>query len=273
MKAAPRRFLSIFTLVSRIPLAIPFEPDYSRADFWLPLVGVFPAAFALVGAFLGSALFGSPAFVALLSVLVQYAAFNLFHFDGLLDSADAMLPMATPERRLEILKDSRIGSYAFFVGSIYLGLRLAALAELAGDGGLFGGRAGSLFPPRLIAALLAAPVAGGAASALIPRIAVPARPRGLGALMKGFSSARLGLGFALGLVPLAAWGLLAGRAGLALESAAVAAAAALLAGLYFARLYSRKAGGFTGDALGAASELAELLCLLAAAALARAAGD
>lgn len=267
MLAPLRRFLSVFTLVSRIPVAVSFEPDYSRSDFWLPLIGVFAAAFALIGAFLGAALFGSAAFAVLFSMLFQYATFNLFHLDGLLDSADAMLPMATPERRLEILKDSRIGAYAFFAGAAGLGLRFAALVALARRPGA---ETGVVLSPALVAALLAAPVAGRAASAIIPRLWAPARPGGLGSRMRDFSMARIASGFLLGLLPLALWALLSGEAALAAVCAAIALCSALAAGLYVGRLYARKVGGFTGDALGAATELGELLCLLAVAAVARA---
>jgi adenosylcobinamide-GDP ribazoletransferase len=264
MIAPLRRFLSVFTLVSRVPIAVSFEPDYSRSDFWLPLVGAFAAAFALAGAFLGSAVFGDPAFVALCSLLFQYSAFNLFHLDGLMDSADAMMPMVAPERRLEILKDSRIGVYAFFAGCLALALRFISIVRLCGNAG---DGPCSLISPNLIAALLSAPIAGRTASAMIPRVSKPARPRGLGAQMKGFSAARISAGFILGLLPLAAWGLLTDQAAIVVVSAAIALASALASGLYFARLYRKKVGGFTGDALGAATEIGELLSILVSAAV------
>jgi adenosylcobinamide-GDP ribazoletransferase len=269
MLAPLNRFLSVFSLTSRIPVPFPFEPDYSRSDFWLPLVGPFAAAFGLAGAFLGGAVFGSPLFTALCSMLFQYSAFNLFHLDGLMDSADAMLPMASRERRLEILKDSRIGVYAFFAGFCALAFRLCAICLLSGDSG---DQPRSVMSPNLIAALLSSPVAGRAASALIPRLSRPARNTGLGALMRGFSALRVAAGFALGLLPLAVWAMLSGRAAIAAVSASVAIASALVSSFYFSRLYVKKVGGFTGDALGAAAELGELLCLLACAALAAAAG-
>jgi hypothetical protein len=30
------RFLSVFSLLSRIPIKRPFDIDFSRADFWIP---------------------------------------------------------------------------------------------------------------------------------------------------------------------------------------------------------------------------------------------
>ncbi len=257
MRGPVRRFVSTFTLVSRIPVRAQFEPDYKRTDFWLPLIGPLASAFALAGLGLGMLVFRDPLLSAILALVMQYGAFNLFHLDGLLDSADAMFPFASPARRLEILKDSRIGSYAFAAGFGVLAAKTAALARLMGiapNGG------------AAITALLAAPVAGRAAAALVPCCAPPARSTGLGAKMRGFSVLRVAFGFALALAPLAVWAMWCG-ASAALCAFASALGAALLAGFGMARLYRRRTGGFTGDALGAAVELGELCTLLALAAI------
>jgi adenosylcobinamide-GDP ribazoletransferase len=264
MIAPLRRFLTIFTLVSRIPIRLDFVADFSRADFWLPLIGPLASVAALAGFAAGRLLFGDNPAALLLAVLVaiafQYAAFNLFHLDGLLDTADAMLPVAEPERRLEILKDSRIGVYAFAVGLVCLALRAAALLALARMG-----------DSALLAALLAAPAAGRAAAALVPLLAAPARPGGLGALMRGFSPLRLAAGLMLALLPLALLVPFEGSRAIVLPlivgAAVTAIVSCLLVGYAVARLYRRRVGGFTGDALGCAVEIGELLVLLALVAL------
>ncbi|HUW41947.1 MAG TPA: adenosylcobinamide-GDP ribazoletransferase [Rectinemataceae bacterium] len=258
MIAPLRRFLTIFTLVSRIPVRLAFDPDFSHADFWLPLIGPLASAAALAGFLAGRFIFGDALLAILFATAFQYAAFNLFHLDGLLDTADAMLPVADAERRLEILKDSRIGVYAFGAGALFLALRVAALLALA--------RVGDI---AVVAALLASPAAGRAAAALVPLLVPPAREAGLGSLMRGFSPLRLSAGLALALAPLS---LLAfcGSTRIVLMpliAAASAMAAALVAGAALARLYRTKVGGFAGDALGCAIELGELLVLLALAAI------
>jgi adenosylcobinamide-GDP ribazoletransferase len=266
-----RRFLSVFTLVSRIPVRSAFESDFSRADFWLPLVGIPASLCSLAGWLLAELLFRDHLVSALAAMGLQYGAFNLFHLDGLLDSADAMAGHLPPERRLEILKDSRIGSYAFFLGFLALAAKVAAIAAL-----------GALGPIPLVAALLAAPVGGRAGGALVPLLSKPARPGGLGALMRGFSPARLAAGWLLGSLSLVAgWAALGGATlgGAAgggprdWNAWALAAGASLLGalagGASMARLYTRRVGGFTGDAMGAAVELGELACLLAFLACAR----
>lgn len=265
MRKGRARFLSVFTLVSRVPVRASFEPDYSRSDFWIPAISPLVSLSAASGAALCALAFGQPHLAAIGALAVQYLAFNLFHLDGLLDSADALMGWASRERRLEILKDSRIGSYAFFAGGACLAAKLALLASIFGGG---------LLPAAV--ALAAYPLSGRLASALIPLVSKPARPDGLGALMGGFSPLRYAAGACAGLAFIA----LAGAAGLgvaplgaAARAAGLGACAALVgaaaSGIPVARAYAKKVGGFTGDALGAAVELGELACLAVLAAALR----
>ncbi len=257
-------FLSVLSLTCRFRVPAPAEPDYGRADFFLPLTGVLAGLAALGGWGLGTLAFPGPWLPALSALAAQYLAFNLFHLDGLADSADAGLAVAEPERRLEILKDPRVGVYGLFAAFLVLASRVAALAVL-------GGRSG--FP----AVLLAAPVSGRFAAALVPLAAEPARPEGLGARMRGFRPPAVAAGLLVGLAP-AFLAVLAGAAGEGWILAGIlgtgigALAAGLAAGLGSALFYRRRFRGFTGDALGAAVELGELAFLLGACAAAGAAG-
>ncbi len=117
-----------------------------------------------------------------------YLTFNLFHLVGLADSADAGLALASPERRLEILKDPRVGTYGLFAAFLVLAARAAALAGI-------GGR------PGFAVTFLAAPVAGRFAAVLVPLIAKPARAEGLGARMKDFHPMAVAGGLLVGLAP------------------------------------------------------------------------
>ena len=247
------RFLTVFTLMARIPVKRAFEADFSRADFWIPAISPIVSLSAIAGFAAGMALSGSLAIAAAASIAVQYFCFNLFHFDGLVDTADAMLPAAAPERRLEILKDPRVGTYGFFCGALALGLRAGAIALLAEGGVLFS---------ALFAGLLSAPAAGRLACALVPLATKPAKPAGLGALMGGFAKKRVAAGAALALLPAIAWSAAAGGWILPILAAASALASGFGAALFVSRLYSGKVGGFTGDALGAAVELGEIGALL-----------
>ena len=254
------QFLSVLSLTCRAPVPYRKEPDYSRADFFLPVVGIPAGLAALAGWALGTLAFPGVWLPALCSIAAQYLVFNLFHLDGIVDTADAGLAQVSPERRLEILKDPRAGTYGLFAGFLILAVRTAALASLAGR-------------PALAAALLAAPVAGRFGAALVPLIATSAREEGLGASMKGFRPQSVAAGFLAGLVPafLAVFltqanegRILGGIVGIGIG----ALAAGLAAGVGIALFYRRRFGGFTGDALGAAVELGELAFLLGASAVA-----
>ena len=108
------RFLSTFSLVSRIPVRGKFVFDTSRMDFHFPLVGVFPALIQLL-LFGGlSLLWDNPRLTVIIVIITQYLCFNLFHLDGLMDTADAFLGTVDREKRQAILKDSRTGVYGFF---------------------------------------------------------------------------------------------------------------------------------------------------------------
>ncbi|MDR2535471.1 MAG: adenosylcobinamide-GDP ribazoletransferase, partial [Treponema sp.] len=101
------RFFSTLSLVCRIPFKWRFTFDPSRIDFYLPIIGLFPAL--LGGLTFKVCMIGaeSPLIATLITLIVQYAGFNLFHLDGLMDTADAFLGPFDREKRFAILKDSR----------------------------------------------------------------------------------------------------------------------------------------------------------------------
>jgi len=253
VKPSTSRFLTVFTLISRIPVKTSFEIDFSRADFWIPALSPIVSLSAILGFAAGMAVSGNFLLAATASIALQYFLFNLFHFDGLIDTADALLPVAQREKRLEILKDPRIGTYGFFCGILVLVARAGAIALLAEGGFLFTG---------LIAGFLVAPLAGRLAAAIIPLNVNPARATGLGSLMQGFSASRIAKGSIIALVPAIAYGIFVGGWLLPLLCVATTLAAATFSAFAVGRSYTRKVGGFTGDALGAAIEIGEVAALL-----------
>jgi adenosylcobinamide-GDP ribazoletransferase len=273
LKRISSAFLTTFTLVSRIPVRARFEPDHSWTGLFLPVVGVFAALAAGFGYALGFLVFRDPFVAGAAALVLQYALFNLFHLDGLLDSADAMLCYADREKRLAILKDSRIGSFAFFAGLFCMAIKLYLLWRIpARLLGFRGDQAnGRLFtalaePGRLaaLAAFFAYPVVGRAASALVPCFLRPARAEGLGATLAVYPrwKAALGVVFAMAVAAIPAicsgldpWMLVAAPAGIAIGTLAAALP------------YGKKIKGFTGDTLGAAVEIGELAYALAFLAL------
>ena len=156
-----------------------------------------------------------------------------FHEDGLGDTADAFGGGTTVERRLEIMKDSRVGSYGVLALGIVLLARWAALTALLGAGQW--------------GAIVAAAAMSRAPMALLMAALPNARGSGLaashGAPSPGVAVQAVAVALLLG------W-LCAGAAVLPM-ALAMAVAAGLVA------LVARaKIGGQTGDVLGAAQQMA-----------------
>lgn len=124
---------------SRLPVPVlPFEaaphamPDFSRVVRALPLAG---AAIGLVGALaflVASGLGFGPYLAACAALAAILATTGVFHEDGLADTADGLWGGSTPERRLEIMRDSRIGSYGAAALTLDLMIRVGLIAALAG---------------------------------------------------------------------------------------------------------------------------------------------
>jgi adenosylcobinamide-GDP ribazoletransferase len=244
---------------SRLPVPrLPFEadahavPDFTTLPRILPLAGGLvglagAAALAVVHA-LGLA--AAPAAAVAVAVLVITT--GCFGEDGLADAADGLYGGATPERRLEIMRDSRVGSYGVAAIALSLILRVTALSAILSAHGAW-------------PAALALVAAGGVSrvAGVVPLWALPpARKDGRSAAVGRPSEAAMRTAMAGGLALAAlllvpAFGM--GRALLSLAGAALAAFA-------LARLARHKLGGQTGDLAGATQQAAEVLMLLALAA-------
>ncbi|MFL5953076.1 MAG: adenosylcobinamide-GDP ribazoletransferase [Gaiellaceae bacterium] len=248
MRAA-RASLAAVAFLTRLPVGravVLSGEDVARGAPLFPLVG---AGIGAVGA--GVALAASPTLspllAAALAVATMTALTGALHVDALADTLDAT-GASSRERALEIMRDSRIGSYGAAAIVLDLLIRSAAIEQLLVRGGvlqaLVAAAALSRASSVVLSVLLPYPrVEGGPGSVLTGR--VPAWGAGAAVVL------------ALGVAIVALRGDAAGVA------VGVAATAALLALVYRAWL-----GGATGDALGAATEVSEVVALVVAAALA-----
>ncbi len=235
-----------FALLTRLPL--PHLPDsgfanQARAGWAFGLVGAVVGLIAgVVGLFamwLGLP-DGAAAGLALMAMIVVSGA---MHEDGLADTVDGLWGGWTVGRRLEIMKDSAIGTYGVLALVVSLGLRWVAIGELL---------------PHGIAPLIAA---GAVSRGLLPGVmaALPyARRDGL-ARSVGAPDRRVAIAAA------------AVGGGLALVIAGGAAVVpGILAGIgvaLVARIARVRIGGQTGDILGACQQIAEIAMLLGFVAL------
>ncbi len=161
------------------------------------------------------------------------------HEDGLADCADGLGGGKSGPQALEIMRDSRVGSYGALALVFSVGLRWAALAALAPGWGM-----------------LALVLAGGIGrAAMVPATALAsyARREGLGGSLAGGAgvievAAALGTALVLGII--------GGWPGLLALGLALAVTGGFL--LYLVR----RVGGYTGDGLGAIAQLGEIAVLV-----------
>jgi adenosylcobinamide-GDP ribazoletransferase len=234
-----------FMLLSRLPVGRMEQAPPLAACVW-----AYPVVGAVVGALAGAvfsltARAGLPPLAAgLLAIGASALLTGAMHEDGLADMADGFGGGGTRERKLEIMRDSRTGSYGVIALILALGLRAELLASLPVPG---------------MAARLA--VLGALSRALLPVAMLalpPARADGLGQAAGGRVAAGA---VAAGLVLATGLALLLGVAHFVNIFAAMA-----LAALVVGALAKRQVGGFTGDVLGAMqifSEIAGLYILAA----------
>ena len=247
--------LACLRFYTRLPVPVfAFEPDphgmldFGRAIRALPLVGLAVGGLGALTVWLAT-LVGLPAgLVAAMALAKIVAVTGVFHEDGLADTADGFGGGATIARKLEIMKDSRIGSYGAAALGLSLLLRWSALDALVVASP---GRAAL----ALIGMAAVARVAGLVPLALLP----PARKEGAayaadrprpGPLMQA----------ALGALLLAC---LPALAGAGLWRCLLGCVLAGVAGLVTADLSRRQIGGQTGDVAGAAEQGAEIAYLAA----------
>jgi adenosylcobinamide-GDP ribazoletransferase len=210
----------------------------ARALPWFPVVGV-PVGLVVGGTL---ALPLPPLVRAALALAVWVGVTGALHEDGLMDCADAALAPVGRERRLEILKDPRVGAFGVAAEGLALLVRFAALASVPATA------------PLVVA------VSARWSMTLTLSMWRPARTDGLGARFA--HEARAAPPTAVALVLLAAASGIEGRAFDAGSTTLLAVGGALSAGLGTAAWLSRRFGGLTGDAHGAAAVTAECAGLL-----------
>jgi adenosylcobinamide-GDP ribazoletransferase len=237
-------------LLTRLPVPVDSARAMARgaAAAWAyPLVGVLVAGLAGT-LYLGVTGAGMPAELATgLALLTLVAVTGALHEDGLADTVDGLWGGWTRERRLEIMKDSHIGTYGVLALVFSVGLRWAALDSLASATDVW------------CALIGAAALSRGAMVGVWVALA-PARPSGLAAQVgrPGRWTASMA-----GLIAFAV-----AAAALGIVTAAVATAAAALAAACLGQIARNRIGGQTGDILGASQQVSEIAVLLVLATLA-----
>ncbi|MBI4933514.1 MAG: adenosylcobinamide-GDP ribazoletransferase [Actinobacteria bacterium] len=239
--------LAALQFLTRVPIRLRREPSLPDTIAWVPVAG------AIIGAAVGGVAAGlwfvvPPVVAGAVAVVVGLLITGAFHEDGLGDIADAFGGGWTVERRLEILKDSRHGTYGVAAICASIVVRMIALWSLPGPWAMF---------------------TGAVAAHTMGRVAAVA----MAGSMKLATHSGLGADYGRGTTrPRAAVGVIAGIAITTLAVgwwAAALTGAALVAVVGTGMLARRKIGGISGDVLGATEQVAECLCLVVLSAQAR----
>ncbi|MDB5594868.1 MAG: hypothetical protein JWM36_1829 [Hyphomicrobiales bacterium] len=243
---------------SRLPVPVMAfeEAPFAMLDFKRS-IRMLPAAGAILGAIGGIALWlatagGLPPLPsAALAMTVLVLATGAFHEDGLADTADGLGGGSSVARKLEIMRDSRIGTYGGVALVLSLLLRVTLLAELL-----------STIGPIAAAVVIVSTAATSRTVALMPlALLPPARTDGAAyaAMHPGVRALAIagGLAVVFALLPLAV--------GLSPLRMIVAVIAMVLAGASMTWIAKRQIGGQTGDVAGACQQVAEIafLCVMA----------
>ncbi len=240
----------------RVPKSLRWsEALMQKAAGWYPLVGALVGALGAGVAWLSLQIF-PPLIAAVLSTIATMLITGAFHEDGLADVCDAFWGGYTRDRVLEIMKDSRVGTF----GSAGLGMVLLAKVALLDvvlsqpDWLRWGGvvvalivvhtvsRAASVSLLRLLTYVRANDTVGAKSKPMATKVSIP----------------RLVFALACGALPLV----------LFVEPRRIGAVISLcaLAAVGLAVWFRKRIGGYTGDCLGAVQQLTEVIALAVLAA-------
>jgi adenosylcobinamide-GDP ribazoletransferase len=238
-----RGFVGALQFLTRLPLSTT-QNNLGEALGWLPLVGLLiGGVLGLVD--LGLAWLGAPPLVgSTIVVVLLLVVSGALHADGLMDTCDAVFGHASPERRLEIMRDPHVGAFGVAGLLSVLALKIAALASLPA--------------PARLGLIVLAPCLGRWSIVLVAVVFPYGRATGLGSPLKAVASRRL-LAIA-SIVPIAAC-VVVGPLGI------VAGVLATLSALGLGRWLMRLLPGLTGDCYGATCEVVETVVWLSGAVL------
>ncbi|NVM80134.1 adenosylcobinamide-GDP ribazoletransferase [Duganella sp. SG902] len=247
-----RLFFTALQFFTRLPIPgwVGFDPAWlNQASRYFPLVGVVVALITAATYALAAWLLPAPV-AAIISTAIGIYATGAFHEDGFADMCDGFGGGMTPERVLEIMKDSRIGAYGAIGIICMLGLKLTTLAILP--------------PPAAIGALLVAhPVSRLMATSLIWRLDYARAEGKAKPLAQKMSGAEFLIATASAAIPAVA---VVSLRWLPLAALLAGVLAAAVATVWLGRKCVRRIGGYTGDCLGAVQQVTEVafyLCALA----------
>lgn len=240
--------LLMVQMLTRIPVkrALPCEKeDFKRGAGFIFIIGLIIGGVQyLLYLLLRDRM--SSYMLSILIILVDIFFTGGFHIDGFGDTCDGFFAAKGKDKIIEIMKDSRIGTFAC------IGIMMNILIKLFGYNHIINAGYMSLL-------VLGIPVLGRASILLMCYIGRPAKSGGLGGLfINNVYLLQVIINVLIGGAIIAV--------ALGIYGAALMLAAVLAVDMLFNGLCNSKINGITGDSLGAANELTVLVLLIIATA-------
>jgi adenosylcobinamide-GDP ribazoletransferase len=241
-----KAFLAAIRFLTIVPLPVrdSSQIHLARSVVYFPVVG-FLIGVAVASFDLALSRILPPLPVSAFVIIMLLSVSGGLHLDGLADTADGFFSSRRREEVLKIMRDSRTGPMGVAAIVCVVGLKFSALASLA--------------PDARWATIVMMPLVGRCSLVILPGLLPYVRPEGGLATVFQQRDPVVPMLVAVSVPPLAGW-LMAGPRGLGM------AAISLGCTLLFAAYSYARVGGFTGDTLGAACEIIEILPAIVAAA-------
>ena len=230
--------LQFLTRIHLVRQTVWTAEDFGRSTRFFPLVGLVLGICYALAAWLLLYTLGMRSLTAALLLILPLLLTGGLHADGFMDTADGVFSGRERARKLEIMKDSRVGAFGVVSFVMLMFVQFALLSDMAW--------------PLLVPALFVMPIIGRLAMVLAVACFPYAREDGMGKTFADMADRSTVVIAALTTAVLVLpWGVLA--------------TAALVLGTLFAFLFCRMMtnilGGVTGDVYGAATVLTETLVL------------
>lgn len=233
-----------FCLLTRLPvrtfanLSESSWQKQARAAWAFPIVGVVLGSLGAAVAWVAMQIGLPPMIAAGLALTVMILCTGAMHEDGLADCADGFWGGWTREKRLEIMKDSQVGTYGVLALILGTTLRWIGYSALLTDG-LAGIVAAAVLSRSVLPGIMAA----------LPHARPDGLSRAVGRPDRQIALIALAIGFVISALILG-WGAIG------------ATALAIVATAGCAALARNKIGGQTGDVMGASQQLSELAVVM-----------
>jgi adenosylcobinamide-GDP ribazoletransferase len=236
-------FLLMLQFLTRIPVNKSLECEnrnFRKGALYLPVVGLIIGGIQWIVYYLLNKVLPvniTAIFVVLIGILITGA----LHVDGLGDTCDGFFAFKGRDRIIEIMKDSRIGTFAGI--AIVMDILLKVIAS------------GYIIERNIALVLIVSPVIGRFSIMLISLISKPAKSTGSGNLFIGNMSKSIVI--LAGTITLTISSLLLG-----FKASAVIFIASVIITILSSKYSTSKIGGLTGDILGANNELVEIFVMI-----------